>query len=115
MTGYRKLLPVLIALLCLLSTGCQENISEPERQNIATAYAEFLITKNIISSDSITLHNAIDSTLQRYGFANEKEFLKAFDALAMQPDYLREVLDSTQNYLQNVQRGVEGTKMNTSP
>lgn len=115
MTGYKTLLSIPILLLCLLPAGCQETISEPERHTIATAYAEFLITKSLFNGDSIGLHHAVDSTLKQFGFAEEKEFTKAFEKLSMQPNHLREVLDSTQNYLQNIQRGVEGTKMNTSP
>lgn len=115
MTGYRTLLSIPLLTFCLVTAGCQESISEPERQHIATAYAELLITKNAYNGDSTGLQHAIDSTLKQFGFAGEQEFTTVFDELSRQPDYLREVLDSTQNYLQNVQRGVEGTKMNTSP
>lgn len=101
-------------LLCpLLLTGtiafqsCQDSLSEDERRNIATAYAEMLLVRNMVSGDSATVLRAIDSTLQKYGFKNEAQLQEQLDLVAMNPDQMREVLDSTQHILERVQRHEE--------
>ena len=102
-----SLLLLILSSLVMLE-GCQESISEEERQQMAQAYAEMLIAKNMVSGDSAAARRAVDSVLKTHGFADEKDLMTTVQKLTTNPDQLREMLDSTQQLLERAQQGTTG-------
>lgn len=103
----------LIPLLFLLS--CSNTMPEDERQNIANAYAEMLLTRNLFQGDSIRAASAVDSTLERYGFGSEMELMGKIKELTEDPESLRAMLDSAQKRLERIQQGINPDSVGTAP
>jgi len=95
----------LITTILLLS--CSSTMPEDERQNIAVAYAEMLLTRNLFQGDSALAARAVDSTLERYGFDSEMELMGKMKELADDPEGLRAMLDSAQKRLERIQQGLD--------
>ena len=102
-----RTLALLAALLpSLLLQSCTTKISEQERQNIAVAYAEMLIVKNMYRADSLKGAKMADSVVRHYGFDGEGELMGKIKDLGHDQDALRAMIDSAQKRLERVQQGI---------
>jgi hypothetical protein len=101
------LLAIVISFFFLALPGCTTKMSDAERQNVAVAYSEMLIVKNIHRVDSAAGAKAADSVVRHYGFAGEEELMSTIKELGKDPDNLRTMIDSAQKRLERVQQGID--------
>ena len=105
----RKLFLFPTFLITLLLQACGSTTSPEERNAIATAYAESLITRQLFSNDSLNVRRRVDSSLKEHGFGGITGLQTRMDALALESEAYRQMLDSARAYLERV-RNATATK-----
>ncbi|HVZ40197.1 MAG TPA: hypothetical protein VHI13_13040 [Candidatus Kapabacteria bacterium] len=98
--------------ICIGTTcaACSHTTSDTERQTIASAYAEIMITKNIYRHDSVRMVKAMDSVARSFGFDDRHDLMQNIVDLSDEPENLRKMLDSAQKLLERAQSGAEFRK-----
>ncbi|MBS1913133.1 MAG: hypothetical protein JST22_14185 [Bacteroidetes bacterium] len=91
-------------------SACSHTPSDADRQTIASAYAETMITKNIYRHDSVRMVKAMDSVARSFGFDDQHDLMQNIVDLSDDPESLRKMLDSAQKRLERAQTGAEFRK-----
>lgn len=84
-------------------SGCNRSMPDSERNQLATAYVEVMIARNMFRSDSSAMHRAMDSVSRAYGFDNESDLRSAISKLSEEPENLRKMFDTAQRRLESIQ------------
>jgi len=97
----------LLLLICSGAVaGCGSSLSQEERDEIAVAYAETLIAREVHQGDSAASSRAVDSALRAHGIEGIAELERRMNTVALQSDAFRAMLDTVQQYLERVRAPV---------
>ena len=96
-----KLLSLLVLSTGVFLGSCGDSAPVPA-DNLVEAYSEILIASNLHREDSVRRIVVLDSIAANFGFKDYKNVLSEIHEVTLDPEVLRQVLDSTQNRLQSL-------------